>query len=160
MKFRDRTTGDIYTLPEIQQKFSNVSFPVVWDSTTYDFANVDAITQIIQPVPAITNRVEFGGVILIDGHWTEVWNEVPKYDDPTEQAEWEILCLRTQWNDVRAERERLLALTDYTQLADTKISSASKANFISYRQALRDITTTQTDPYNITWPTPPIYEKE
>ena len=160
MKYRDRTTGEVYTLFQLQQKFSNVSFPVTWDSTTYDFANVDPVTLVNPPTPHITNRVDYGGVSLIDGQWTEVWNEVSKYDDPTEQADWVATCLQTQWNNVRGERDRLLGLTDYTQMPDSQISAASKANFLTYRQSLRDITTLQTDPYNIVWPTAPVYEKE
>jgi Phage tail assembly chaperone protein len=159
MKYRDRTTGEVYTLFQLQQKFSNVSFPVTWDSTTYDFANVDIVTETPQPTPHITNRIEYGGVTLVDGQWKEVWNEVPKYDDPTEQSAWETECVATQWNNIRGERDRLISMTDYTQMPDCPITTESKANFLAYRQSLRDITN-QTDPYNIVWPEPPIYEKE
>jgi hypothetical protein len=58
----------------------------------------------------------------------------------------------SQWAAVRAERDRLLAKTDWTQMPDVSIES--KTMWATYRQALRDITQ-QADPFNITWPTPP-----
>lgn len=57
------------------------------------------------------------------------------------------------WIQVTSRRNELLASTDWTQLPD--IPEATKATWTSYRQALRDITT-QLDPANIVWPTPPI----
>lgn len=159
MKFRDRTTGDIYTIFDLQQKFSNVSFPLNWDITTYDFANVDPVIVIPEPTVGIHNRAEYGGIQLVNGIWTDVWNEVPRYDDPTEQAQWVLACTESKWEEVRVERNRLLSETDYTQLSDTPIISTSRTAFATYRQALRDVTS-QLDPYNIAWPTMPIYEKE
>lgn len=160
MKYRDRITGQIYTLFELQQKFSNVSFPQSWSNETYDFANVDPVVETPQPPETnIRNRVDFAGVQLVDDVWTETWIEVPKYDNPTQQAEWEAACLETEWDKVRDERNRLLVVTDYTQFPDTPITIQSKAEFVVYRQALRDITT-QSDPNNIIWPTSPIYQKE
>jgi hypothetical protein len=56
-----------------------------------------------------------------------------------------------QWRVVRAERNKLLAQCDWTQLPD---APADAAVWAVYRQALRDITT-QADPFNIVWPTAP-----
>jgi hypothetical protein len=56
-----------------------------------------------------------------------------------------------QWAIVRAERNKLLADCDWTQLPDAPVDTAAWA---VYRQALRDITT-QADPFNIVWPTLP-----
>lgn len=58
------------------------------------------------------------------------------------------------WADVRAARKRLLQMCDWTQTVDAPLSAAVKAAWATYRQALRDITT-QPDPFNVTWPTPP-----
>jgi hypothetical protein len=56
------------------------------------------------------------------------------------------------WTEVKQKRNLLISSSDWTQLSD--IPQALKDKWIVYRQALRDITTQQ-DPYNITWPTPP-----
>jgi len=58
----------------------------------------------------------------------------------------------TEWSLVRAERNRLLQESDWTQLPDVPI--ATKDAWAEYRQALRDITE-QPDPFNIVWPVPP-----
>lgn len=59
---------------------------------------------------------------------------------------------QTEWVVVRNKRERLLLASDWTQLPDVEITN--KSSWATYRQALRNITT-QSDPFNITWPTPP-----
>lgn len=53
---------------------------------------------------------------------------------------------------VRAERDRRLVDSDWTQLPDVPLPN--KAAWAEYRQALRDITT-QPDQANVTWPAPP-----
>lgn len=58
----------------------------------------------------------------------------------------------TEWPLVRAQRSRLLAGSDWTQLPDVPL--ATKDAWATYRQALRDITT-QADPFSITWPPAP-----
>ncbi|MDP6770607.1 MAG: tail fiber assembly protein [Anaerolineales bacterium] len=59
-----------------------------------------------------------------------------------------------QWKVVRGERDRKLLSCDWTQLGDVTMSGELLANWQSYRQSLRDVPT-QSDPFNITWPTPP-----
>jgi len=58
----------------------------------------------------------------------------------------------TQWGVVREQRNNLLASSDWTQLLDIYIPN--KSAWAAYRQQLRDVTT-QSDPFNIIWPTPP-----
>lgn len=58
----------------------------------------------------------------------------------------------SQWEVIRMKRNQLLQATDWTQLAD--IPQETKTLWEPYRQALRDITS-QSDPFNITWPVPP-----
>ena len=59
---------------------------------------------------------------------------------------------KSKENEIRNVRNTLLTETDWTQNADVPESTRTK--WQSYRQALRDITT-QSDPFNITWPTEP-----
>lgn len=67
------------------------------------------------------------------------------------------LALRTKvvvitWDDIRGKRDKLLLQSDYTQVADWP---GDKAAWATYRQALRDITITFSDPASVVWPTPP-----
>jgi len=70
--------------------------------------------------------------------------------------DWDIMdwvdtrTLIEKWNTIRQERDQLLSKCDWTQLPDTSL--VNKQAWITYRQALRDITL-QPDPLNITWPT-------
>jgi hypothetical protein len=58
----------------------------------------------------------------------------------------------TVWPTIRAQRDVLLAQSDWTQLPDVPLTT--KEVWATYRQALRDITQ-QPDPHNIIWLTPP-----
>tara|TARA_Y100001938_G_C8055008_1_gene413952 strand:+ start:985 stop:1533 length:549 start_codon:yes stop_codon:yes gene_type:complete len=58
--------------------------------------------------------------------------------------------LADKWANVRRERNRKLAETDYLALSDNTLSSDME----TYRQELRDVPT-QSDPDNITWPDKP-----
>lgn len=157
MKFRHNESGHIYNSEgELRMAYPNVSFPVVLDQNALDFANVTTIIEVQPPDHTGLQRVDYDGVQLVNGYWTEVWSVHPKYDDPTEQAIWEADCLEMQWGFIRSERDGLLAQTDYTDLPNTPITEECKNQFLAYRQSLRDITN-QPDPYNIIWPQIPTY---
>jgi hypothetical protein len=55
--------------------------------------------------------------------------------------------------EARAERDRLLALSDWSQLPD--VPQETKDLWAPYRQALRDIPQQPGFPTNIEWPQPP-----
>ena len=59
-----------------------------------------------------------------------------------------------EWERVRATRNRRLAATDWTQLPDVPMTVERRQQWVTYRQALRDVTD-QPDPFNIVWPAPP-----
>jgi hypothetical protein len=58
------------------------------------------------------------------------------------------------WGFVRGDRNGKLRASDWVMLPDAPVAGSLKAQWVTYRQALRDITN-QTDPYNIQWPIPP-----
>lgn len=68
------------------------------------------------------------------------------FEDPRSPAQ--------AWADVRAERDTLLAASDWTVTRAVETGSSLPTAWSTYRQALRDITEQQ-DPFNINWPTPP-----
>lgn len=69
------------------------------------------------------------------------------------QKKWIHRLTKTeQWNLVKAERNRLLSQSDWTQLPDVPLATQNKWKV--YRQALRDVTM-QSDPYEIVWPVRP-----
>jgi hypothetical protein len=57
---------------------------------------------------------------------------------------------------IRPRRNKLLAESDCTQLADCPLSVDSRADWATFRQELRDLTDTITkDGQAVVWPTPP-----
>ena len=131
--------------------------PTQWDESNYCY--VSGLTpeqaeqfgvhkkQIVTPPyfdPATQVREE-GPAVLIDGVWTQTYI-VSDLD-----AEASAAKVSAQWAVVRAERNKLLADCDWTQLPD---ASADATAWAEYRQSLRDITS-QANPFEVVWPTAP-----
>ena len=94
------------------------------------------------------------------------WYESNSTTKPTEEeitSAWNTIQSEKPLNLLRIQRNNLLINSDKYGLKDFPHSSETKRQeWFTYRQVLRDITTTQTpqiDEYgnltNITWPTPP-----
>lgn len=56
---------------------------------------------------------------------------------------------------LRDERDRRLSASDHTQLPDYPLSDMARVAWAAYRQALRDLPETITDPASVEWPLPP-----
>ena len=56
---------------------------------------------------------------------------------------------------LRSDRNNKITSCDWTQGNDSPLSSEKKEEWAQYRQSLRDLPSTVTDPTNVTWPTPP-----
>ena len=77
-----------------------------------------------------------------------------KGDDTAKTAR----LLAEEWTRIRAERDRLLTSTDWTQGNDTPLSDADKAKWTTYRASLRTLPVDQsskTTYASITWPDKP-----
>ena len=59
-----------------------------------------------------------------------------------------------QWTQVRSQQRDLLYKSDWT-CSVTDYEVPNKSEWVQYRAALRDVTT-QSDPFNIVWPSPPV----
>jgi len=55
----------------------------------------------------------------------------------------------------RVERNRLLAESDWTQIPDTPILASKRAEWATYRKALRDLTGQSGFPQTVVWPQTP-----
>ena len=66
--------------------------------------------------------------------------------------------LAEQWTRIRAERDRLLTASDWTQGADTPLGGSKKTEWATYRTSLRDLPddqSSETTYADITWPDKP-----
>ena len=93
----------------------------------------------------VTGTTDDGSAIESDNSadWGVTWTQVE-----TKQSE---LTAAEPLKALRAERDRLIAATDWWASSDLTITSAQTA----YRQALRDITDDATSLDDVTWPTAP-----
>ena len=88
-------------------------------------------------------------ILDIDGKSHDPKQYVQSHFVPDDTAK-DASLLADKWANVRRDRDRKLAETDYLALGDNTLSTAMK----KYRQDLRDVPT-QSDPDDITWPTKP-----
>ena len=75
--------------------------------------------------------------------------------DDTAKAAWE---LTQEWKRIRAERNRLLSESDWTQGGDSPLTTQKKSDWAKYRTSLRTLPEDQsskTKYSDITWPTKP-----
>jgi len=56
---------------------------------------------------------------------------------------------------IRSKRNSLLSESDWTQVTDNPLTDTQRQDWAAYRQDLRDITETYTDPLTIVWPDKP-----
>ena len=66
--------------------------------------------------------------------------------------------LKEEWRDVLQKRNNKLTASDWTQMADSPLSDSKKAEWATYRQALRDLPDSHANIINIddvVWPEEP-----
>ena len=99
-----------------------------------------------------------GGLYTSDG--------IPRYKlqdgQPVERSEEEIEVDRVpiQASSARAQRDKLLAATDWAVLPDSPLDESSKTSLKTYRQALRDVPQQAGFPETIIWPDRPETKKQ
>lgn len=84
--------------------------------------------------------------------------EVVKRTEEEIEADRKIAMQPTE-AEVRAQRDKLLAETDWTQVADAPIASATRSTMRVYRQLLRDVTEQEGFPTQVVWPEMPTVVK-
>jgi len=136
-----------YTIGNLRRDNPHTSFPKNPSDELLEDFGMFRVAKVDRPEYDHTKNIAEGTPVQINGVWTQVW-------DVTDASAEEI-AERTaqQAQNMRAERDRLIAETDWTGLSDTTMS----AEMATYRQALRDITDHANFPYleEADWPTKP-----
>ena len=129
---------------KLQTLFPNTSFPASGIPT--DFLTENNMVEFLSTLPFTEPAQK---LVAADPYVKEgkVYNVLVTDTDDADKSR----LTKNKWREVRSERDRLLADTDWRATSDRTLTD----NWRDYRQALRDIPT-QTDPYNITWPTEPM----
>jgi hypothetical protein len=138
-----------------------------WDTTTTEVLEALGADVVFEGPQATGGTVYqmsvYGGIEQIEGKWYTKWNLGPSFFQ-TEDAEGNITTAAQneavykaakdaeQATSVRNSRTEKLKDSDWTQIAD---STADKAEWATYRQALRDVPTQAGFPWTVTWPDAP-----
>jgi len=115
--------------------------------------NTNTLGNILQTLSPANSGFAIYGSVESEGDF----NTNVVFTTPAQKPSWlDVMGGRDveQWVVIRAQRHGKLQDCDWTQLPDVPLTDAQKTAWETYRQALRDITT-QPDPFNINWPTPP-----
>lgn len=125
--------------------FPSVVFPDGGPTDAWLAANSCMRVNVFKPHDAMTQTIE-PVTPYIEGEWV--------YTVAVRDMTQSELDARTdsQAAQVRADRNKKLANTDWTQVIDAPVDQAAWA---AYRQALRDISSQEGFPWTIDWPTMP-----
>lgn len=168
MEIRIRNTGEVMTEITFRTTFRDRVLPAqLTEAWLNDFiGGCDIVFEGPQATP--TNVYEFsyraGVEKQADGKWYTKYALGPVFTDrpatdtepaktaAEQMAEYKAMKDAEQAKSVRNTRNQKLAESDWTQLAD---STANKAVWATYRQALRDVTKQSGFPWTINWPVAP-----
>jgi hypothetical protein len=169
MEIRLRSTGEVMYESEFRTRFAQNLPP---RPVTQEWLNSyvsDPAGDIVFEGPQATGGTVYqysqrAGVEQLDGKWYTKYILGPVFTDTPasegqpaktaaeNEAEYKARKDAEQAANVRTQRTQLLSDSDWTQIAD---STADKAAWATYRQALRDITGQAGFPWTITWPESP-----
>lgn len=137
-----------YSIGALKRSLPNTSFPhVVSDAVMAEFGALRVFFS-TQPEVTATQVLEEAAPVFSteDQRWTQVWT----VRDMTEAEVAQLVESKSA--AIRQQRDALLVSSDWTQVADAPVDQAAWA---TYRQALRDVTTSAGFPWEINWPVQP-----
>ena len=167
MEIRNRSNGELTTVSQFKATQPNTSFPKqitveILDSYGYDPVLNGAQATVTAPYGVSTRS----GVEEVKGQWFTKFIAGPVFTDTTDaegkvttaadnEAAYKAGVDAQAATSARSQRDKLIAETDWTQLADSQLSDSVKASWVTYRQELRDLPTASGFPHTMTWPKEP-----
>lgn len=135
-----------YGVDMLRRDNPNTSFPErISDERLADYGVFPVVpTEIPQPFDPINQNASYVDPVLVNGVWMEGWVITPASSEEIAQRTADMA------QNVRSERDALLAQCDWTQLPD---SPADKPRWAAYRAKLREVTDQPGFPTNVVWPT-------
>jgi len=128
----------------IKQLFPNTSFSNAGPNA--DFLTANNVVELVENLSFTTPTQKLSNVdAYVDS------GKVYSVKVESTTTEEQTTLTNQQWSNIRLQRDNLLKNTDWRASSDLTLSDDWK----NYRNDLRQIPQTQTDPYNITWPTAP-----
>lgn len=152
------------TRQELIRENSTMSFPKVWNDSVLEALGAEPVFESAQPTPDKYQGVARDGVTQdSNGNWIEKWKIFNMFEDSIDddgkvlatkaelETAYQAKMDKRESDSARAERNNLLAETDWTAGSDITMSDAMTV----YRQSLRDVPAQSGFPTTIKWPTKP-----
>ena len=139
-------------LLQLKAAYPNTAFCLPLESQDLTDFNTYPVEATAKPtIDVLTQKIEEGTPAFSDGAWRQVWNVVELTNDEIQDINLEASV------NLRAERNQKLSGSDWTVLTDSPLTTTKKAEWESYRSALRDLPASSGDdwPHNVTWPSEP-----
>jgi hypothetical protein len=134
------------TESEFRSLHPNTSFPPQLTVELLDSFGADPVLNGSQAQPT-RYQVSFrDGVEEVNGQWFTKFSVADMDADAIASLD------ARQADSVRAERNRKLTASDWTQVEDAPVD---KAAWAAYRQGLRDVPSQEGFPWDVTWPVEP-----
>lgn len=133
----------------------------VYNSTTGEVLRIGSCKDDDLSLQAGDGEVAIEGTYLDTEYYWDGSEMVEKPDQPSSDHVWNVGSVSWQLDTdaintrLRAERDRLLSSSDWTQFTDSPLTDAKKQEWATYRQALRDLPANTSDAANPVWPTEP-----
>ena len=127
-----------YSMWDLRNDNPNTSFPSEMSNSSLELWSVYPCVEGYAPPTGECEQLVRSSISKVDGVWTQNFI-VERW--PLDQAE----------NYVREKRNHLLSETDWMALSDVVMTE----QWATYRQQLRDVTSQQSFPYDVVWPTKP-----
>jgi hypothetical protein len=165
MEVRVRSTGAVMFDHEFRQLQTGLGFPKEINEAILNEWGADIVYEGPQASGGTVYQYSMrSGVVHIGDKWYTNYILGPVFTDtPASEGQpaktaaenetaYKAMKDAEQAASVRASRTQMLKDCDWTQIAD---STADKAAWATYRQALRDITSASGFPWTMTWPNDP-----
>ena len=169
MEYRVQSSGEVLTQGQIRKLNSNTSLPRVWDANVCSALGIDPVLEAPKPeVTGYTQAVRNGVTQDAKGNWVQAWSVVDMFQDYTDdegvthtkadqEAAYQADLDAKAAESVRTQRDAKLAESDWMVIKSAETGIALAAEWATYRQALRDITTHANFPNleEANWPVAP-----
>lgn len=148
---------------QIGQIFENEYPPEVASFCSKTNAKIEVIGTVERTVQSHTLEGKQAYAVFADGSKIKLWPyNKAKYavGQTVAMKQYKIVEIPAPTTEevasqVRAQRDAMIAETDYLMMSDYPISEEDKALVETYRQALRDIPEQEGFPSNVQWPVAP-----
>tara|TARA_R100000458_G_C8251229_1_gene228131 strand:- start:407 stop:916 length:510 start_codon:yes stop_codon:yes gene_type:complete len=168
MEFRNNLTGEVVSRNELLKNLGNPKPSTVANLESYGYTKV--FDGALPKVTSVYDTIERDGIRKdAKGDWYTNYRIGPIFVDTKDdsgnviataaqnEAAYRKNIDDTKADNVRETRNQKLKDSDWTQIADTALTDTKKAEWVTYRKALRDLPATSGSnwPHKVTFPTEP-----